>query len=126
MSLEIFTLTNEIRKFKNNTTEQSWRKADALSYSNDYIAVLRIDSSNRAGGKSIKRGKMWSIIVDIKKSFEELPHWTALRAYYMDDLKLTPVERGELKGKYGIRFYNMSKDPTEEIVLKILKFIFGN
>ena len=71
MSLEISTLTNEIGKFKNNTTEQSWRKADTVSYINDYITVLRIDSSNRAGGKSIKHGKMWSIIVDIKKRFDK-------------------------------------------------------
>ncbi len=120
----LIDLIKELDTFKDMGTVQSWKKSDAISYSNEYIKVLRIDSSNRAGGSSVRQGKMWSIIVDVKKDFMALPHWIDLCKHYGKDLNFTPVKTGQLTGYFGIRFYNMSKDPTEKIVVKILDYIF--
>ena len=118
------TLIKELETFKDKGTDQSWKKSYELTYNNVYIDVLRIDSSNRAGGEKVKQGKMWSIIVKVKKNFLSLPHWIDLCKHYGKDLCITPVKTGEFAGHYGIRLYNMSKDPTMDIIVKILDYIF--
>ena len=81
--------------------------------------------SNKAGGKDVVRGKQWSIIFELKKSFISLDGWQQLCNYYGDDVKITPVRTGALKGCYGIRFYHMVSNPTDKIVLEIHNFIFS-
>ena len=119
-------LIKELETFKDIGTVQSWKRTEAVKYKNEYITVLRIDSSNKAGGSSVRQGKMWSIIVDIKKEFTTLPQWIDLCKYYGKNIDLTPVKTGKLAGNYGIRFYNMSKDPTAIIIYKIMDYIFGD
>ena len=122
--MQLIDLIKELDYFKNKGTVQSWKMSDAISYNNAYIDVLRIDSSNKAGGSSVQQGKMWSIIVDIKKDFTSLPHWIDLCKHYGKDINITPIKTGKLTGYFGIRLYNMSKDPTEKIIVNILDYIF--
>ena len=67
--------------------------------------------------------KTWSIIFEKKKDFGNLPNFQKLRANM--DVKITPVMRGELKGCWGLRIYNVHKEPNYEMVKMILDFIFS-
>ena len=111
-------------RYKNGRTQQSWKKDLFLIFDNEYIRLVRIDSSNQSGGSSVIGGKQWSFIVDIKKSFLGLDSWRKLKLLMGDDLTVTPVTKGENAGKSGIRFYRMAQDPTKEIVEAFLKYIF--
>ena len=117
-------LFNTINSFRVGKTRQSYRRDTPPYYENQYIKLIRIDSGNRAGGQSVIRGKQWSIIFEPKLAFTLLPGWKILHNRYGDDIKITPVTRGVLKGCHAIRFYHMSEDPTDEIILGILDFIF--
>lgn len=118
-------LIESINLFRAGQTEQSYRRDLPMTYDNEYITLARIDSANKKGGKSVLRGKQWSIIYELKKSFTSLSGWCKLKEYYQNDLKITPVTRGVLKGCNAIRLYHMSAEPTDEIILEILKFIFS-
>lgn len=118
-------LTKKILLYRVGRTQQSWRKDEELNYSNEYICLLRIDSSNKSGGNKIIRGKQWSIIIEIKKDFCNLPNWK--KFITLDFVKLTPVKgKAKYAGNFGIRFYNMSQNPSNELVKDILEFIFEN
>ena len=114
-----------INCFRTGYTEQHYRRDISPVYENEYLKLVRIDSSNKAGGKDVVRGKQWSIIFELKKSFISLDGWQQLCNYYGDDVKITPVRTGALKGCYGIRFYHMASNPTDKIVLEIHNFIFS-
>ena len=116
---------NEIDKHRAGGTEQHYRQDISPVYENDYIKLLRIDSSNKSGGAKVICGKQWSIIFDLKKSFITLSGWRNLKERYGDDVNITPVRTGVLKGCYGIRFYHMSSNPTDKIITDILDYIFG-
>jgi hypothetical protein len=118
-------LNQKLLKFRGSGTSQSWKKNEGFLYKNEYIYLIRIDSSNQTGGSIINNGKQWSIIIDIKKSFTDLPNWRMLERYYEDDIKLTPVTHGKNLGKFGIRLYRMAYDPTNEIIRDLLDFIFN-
>lgn len=122
--MKLIELQNKLSAYKGGYTAQHWRKDNDFSYENDYIKVLRLDSSNVSGGSSVHNGKQWSIIVDIKRPFIGLETWKQLCDTYKYDLSITKVTRGVLKGFEGIRLYNMSKDPTNEIIKDFLDFIF--
>jgi hypothetical protein len=96
-----------------------------IGYSNEYITVIRMDSSNKWLGEphNSLMGKMWSIIVDIKKNFTYLSTYRALLQAGFN-IKVTPVATGKNKGKYGIRIYNMKKEPNEKLVRAFLDFLF--
>ena len=113
-----------INCFRTGYTEQHYRRDISPVYENEYLKFVRIDSSNKAGGKDVVRGKQWSIIFELKQSFISLDGWQQLCNYYGDDVKITPVRTGALKGCYGIRFYYMVSNPTDKIVLEIHNFIF--
>lgn len=118
------TLFDELESFRIGKTTQNWIRNNPPSFENKYIKLLRIDSSNKKGGESVIHGKQWSIIFELKLPFTELPGWKTLCAKFCDDVKITPVTKGALNGCFGIRFYHMSSDPTNEIILDILDFIF--
>ena len=122
--MKLIELKDKLSAYKSGYTAQNWRKDNDFSYENDYIKVLRLDSSNVSGGSSVHNGKQWSIIVDIKKPFTNLENWKRLCATYKNELSVTKVNRGILKDFDGIRFYNMSKDPTNEIIKDFLDYIF--
>ena len=49
--MDIETLIAKIKSFKiASGTKQSWRKDEPPTYENDYINLVRIDSSNAHGG----------------------------------------------------------------------------
>jgi hypothetical protein len=118
-------LIAELNMFKGNSTEY-WGYREAIDYDNDFISGLEIYGSNSG---EVTNGKMWSIIVNLKKDFRALPHWQELVAKW--DIKLTPVKSGVNYKKHGssvhgIRICGMSKDINKEIARKILDFIFQN
>lgn len=108
-------------------TNRSWTMDHWMltGYQNEYIEVLRIDSSNKWLGRPhySEMGKMWSIIVKKKKNFSQLENYIALK--HILNIKLTPVTKGTYVGNYGIRIYNMKYEPDREILLSILTFIFS-
>ncbi len=110
--------------FKHGETEQFWKKEPMIPFDNDYITLIRVDSSNKAGGSSVKQGKQWSLIIDLKRSIIGFDTWRRLKSKMGDELTITRVTKGENIGKYGIRLYQMSKNPTPEIVDELLKYIF--
>ena len=97
---------------------------DSFKYENEYIKVLRIDSSNKWQGvpHQSDMDKQWGIILNVKKDFYHLQNFQNL--YSSIDIDVTPVTRGINKGNYGIRIYHMAQNPNEEIVQQILDYIF--
>ena len=97
----------------------------AVYFSNEYISVKRLDSSNKWLGvpHASEMEKMWSIIVDLKKEIRTLPKYRELSRVI--DIRLTPVKKGELAGCYDIRIYGMKREPTSTIIYDILNFIFS-
>ena len=60
--MTIRELKSEINNYNLGTTHRGWIMSnDALSYSNRYLSVVRIDASNHWIGHE-KMSKMWSII----------------------------------------------------------------
>ena len=122
-------IIDKLNEFRGGKTEQNWtmeqpKYSQFLEYENEYIKVLRIDSSNKAGGAEVQNGKQWGIIVEIKKAFESLPNWKTLKKEMGEDIAITPLTRGKNKGKHGIRLYKMSKNMNDDIIKKLLNFIF--
>lgn len=115
----------KIDSFRSGETDQHYRKDLSPVYENEYIKLVRIDSSNRFGGKEVICGKQWSILFELKQSFSSLAGWKKLQNYYRDDIRITPVKSGALAGCYGIRFYRMASNPTDQIIVDILNFIFA-
>ena len=115
-------IKNMLDTYNNGDTERSFVMGQPMSYSNDYISVVRLDSSNKYTGTNTM-GKMWSIIFNHKQNFYALPGYRALKGVM--DINITPVTRGSTKGCYGLRIYGMKKDPSVAIVKTILDFIFG-
>ena len=114
-------IKNMLDTYNSCDTERSFTMGQPMTYSNKYISVVRLDSSNKYTGTN-SMGKMWSIIFNLKESFYALPGYRALRSVL--DIQITPVTRGSIKGCYGIRIYGMKKDPSVAIVKTILDFIF--
>lgn len=115
-------ILNELKKYKIGTTERSWKmKEQTVSYSNSYLKVVRIDSSNKWVSANVMT-KQWGIIFEKYKDISCLPNYLELAKNI--DIKITPVTKGENKGCYGIRLYNMKSDPDEVIVKNLLDYIF--
>jgi hypothetical protein len=121
--MELYELTNHLNQFKGTGTGQTWVMI-SITFKNEYIEVLRLDSSNRVGGSNVGNGKQWSIIVDVKKGFTKLQNWKKLKEELGNDLDFTLVKRGENRGKYGIRLYKMSRNMDRNIIEELLNFIF--
>lgn len=119
-------LAKRVDYYKNDTTTcRSYLKnKEAVHYSNDYLDVKRLDSSNKWLGvpHASEMIKQWSIIVDLKKDFHHLQKYRELSKIL--DINVTPVVKGELSGCYGIRIYGMKKDPSSTIIYDILNYIF--
>lgn len=106
------------------TSKSYTKEKDMVQFENEYISVLRVDSSNKWIDKaSGKLSKQWGIIIDIKKDFTMLPGYRDLQRNY-PNIAVTPVTRGEMLGCYGIRIYDMRQEPTKEIIEDILNYIF--
>ena len=111
-----------LQAYNNCVTERSWTKTEfMLTYENEYIKLLRVDSSNHHIENN-DMSKMWSIIIDKKKEFTCLPHFKELQKHI--DIKVTPVRTGKLKGYWGIRIYDLKREPNRKVVQMILDYIF--
>lgn len=121
--MSIIELLKKIEPYRSGSTSRLWTK-NPICFNNEYIEVKRLDSSNKWLGlpRVSEMGKMWSIIVDLKKDFCELTNYCELSKKL--DIKLTRVTKGELKGCRGIRIYKMKQNPTNDIIYDILNFIF--
>ncbi|MCQ2584459.1 MAG: hypothetical protein MJ185_02620 [Treponema sp.] len=95
-----------------------------LSYENEYISVICFNHSNKWLGKPKASNieKMWSIIYKSKKSFSSFPGWLDLSNNL--NISITQVSKGKNQGNYGIRIRGMKQKPNEEIIKKILDYIF--
>ena len=107
------SIIEELLEYKKGAAGHSWKKLKGFSYNNDYISLVRIDSSNRWVTPT-EMEKQWSIIIDKKKDFTSLPNFSLLKKEGI--ITLTPVNNGENKGCFGIRLYGMKKDPDEKII----------
>lgn len=115
-----------LEKFKNfNNFNRGALMDETFKYENDYIKVLRIDSSNRWLGTPHKSDmdKQWGIIVEIKKDFYDLQNFKNLKDAI--NIDVTPVTKGVNKGKYGIRIYHLAQNPNQKIIGQILNYIFS-
>lgn len=121
--MSIIELLQKIEPYRSGSTSRLWTK-NPICFNNEYIEVKRLDSSNKWLGlpRVSEMGKMWSIIVDLKKDFRALTNYCELSKKL--DIKLTRVTKGELKGCRGIRIYKMKQNPTNDIIYDILNFIF--
>ena len=120
--MTIEELKREINNYQLGTTYRGWiMSRDSLSYSNKYISVVRIDSSDHWIGHE-KMSKMWSIIFKKKENFTHLSNYNQLQNAFR--VKITPVLKGKNKGCYGLRIYDLKQNPDEKIVRIILDFIF--
>lgn len=123
--MDISELLQKIKPYKTGTASRSWTK-NSIYFSNEYIEVKRLDSSNKWLGKphASEIEKMWSIIIDIKKNFCLLSNYRELLKVL--DIRLTQITKGELKGYWGIRIYGMKQEPTVDIIYDILNYIFND
>lgn len=85
-------------------------------YENEYLLVDCYESSNTAGAAA----KMWSIIFYPKKDFRYLETYLTLSK--ITRVKITKVR--DESTRWAIRFYEMTKNPTADIIMSILKYIF--
>lgn len=121
--MTIAELKNKFNVFDSIETVRSWTKdPQMLLYENEYIKCVRIDSSNRHIPNN-KMAKMWSIIFEKKKDFSGLPKFKELARNM--NVNLTPVKRGKLRGCWGLRIYDVHREPKREVVKMILDFIFS-
>ena len=95
-----------------------------INFENDYIRVLRFDSSNKTGSYGVDNGKQWGIIIELKRDFRHLPNWIRLQEGLRNDIAVTRVTKGINRGNYGIRLYRMSKNMDREIIEDLFDVIF--
>jgi hypothetical protein len=98
--------------------------APLINFKNEYIKILRFDSSNKAGAYGNNNGKQWGIIIELKRDFSNLPNWIRLKAVLGNGIAVTRVTRGINRGNYGIRLYRMSRNMNTEIIENLLEVIF--
>ena len=109
--------------YNRSIMQRTWIKnKNLIEYENEYLSVLRVDSSNNWISDH-DMVKMWSIIFDLRKNFTSLSTYQSLQNVL--DIKITPVTRGQLTGNWGIRIYGMKVDPDSKIIKTILDFIFS-
>lgn len=113
----------KINSFKSGNADRRWKmKEQELVFDNEYITVVRVDSSNK-WVSSTEMEKQWGIIFNMKKDFTHLPKYKELSSYC--DIAVTPVRTGKNAGCYGLRVYRMKRDPDEKILTEILDYIFS-
>ena len=113
----------KINSFKSGNADRRWKMKDQeLVFDNEYITVVRVDSSNK-WVSSTEMEKQWGIIFIMKKDFTHLPKYKELSSHC--DIAVTPVRTGKNAGCYGLRVYRMRRDPDEKILTEILDYIFS-
>lgn len=125
--MTIDELMKELENYKSGETSRSY-DLPAFSYENDYIACARLDDSNKwIDDNKTAMIKTWTIVYHPKKDFQHLPNFIQLKSRTDIDIKkFTPKKEKykNLKDCYGIKIYGMKQKPNEDIIRKILDFIF--
>ena len=121
--VKITDIVERINSFKNGSADRRWKMKDQeLAFDNEYITVIRVDSSNK-WVSSTEMEKQWGIIFEMKKDFTHLTKYKELASHC--DIAVTPVRTGKNAGCYGLRVYKMKRDPDLEILAEILNYIFS-
>lgn len=121
--VKITDIVERINSFKSGSADRRWKMKDQeLAFDNEYITVIRVDSSNR-WISSTEMEKQRGIIFEMKKDFTYLPKYKELAAHC--DIAVTPVVTGKNAGCYGLRVYRMKRTPDSEIFTEILNYIFS-
>jgi 5-methylcytosine-specific restriction endonuclease McrA len=120
-------IIEKLECFRGNYTAQNFLTGGEIkmSFKNDYLSDIVVKTSNKKGGVYLPRGKMWSILFGKVKDFENLPNYRILSRELQkigSDLKITPDRSGVRS--HGLRLYNMSENPTADILIDVLNFIF--
>jgi len=120
--MKLDEILEQLSIYKIGLTEQRWTMDDFI-LRNEYINVVRIDTSNKAGGATVKQGKQWSIIFERTTNLmlEDLPTYKEL-AQKSGYIRVTP--RVNYPGQYGIRFYNMAKNPNVKFLNYLFDYLF--
>jgi len=124
--MELKEIVERIESFRNTGTEQARLQKYRFHYENEFLKVVFIETSNKQGGNDVKNGKLWSIKFNQKQPFTHLQGWANLKSYFGKKLEMTLVQEDGAaeKNYFGIRLREMSKEPSDEVVRKILDFIF--
>ena len=72
------SLIEELLEYKKGVCDRRWKKSQKISYKNDYIDLVSLDSSNK-WLSSTEMEKQWSIIINKKKEFSSLPNFLLLK-----------------------------------------------
>ena len=121
--MKITDIVDRINSFKSGSADRRWKMKDQeLAFDNEYITVIRVDSSNK-WVSSTEMEKQWGIIFEMKKNFTHLPKYKELASHC--NIAVTPVRTGKNAGCYGLRVYRMKRDPDLEILAEILNYIFS-
>ena len=120
MTLEEFLRL--LNQYRNNNTAQTFSRID-FNFTNEFINIIGIDSSNIAGGGNVYRGKQWGILFTYTQNdFRQLQRWQKLEEEF-EDIRITP--RRSYPGQYAIRFYRMSLCPDLNIINAFIEYLFG-
>lgn len=126
--MNIDQLMNALEKYKCGETSRHYTM-QSFNYENEYIFCARLDSSNKwLDHNRTEMTKTWSIIYFPKKEFQNLPNFMQLKSRTSIKInKFNPrnEENKHLKGCHALRFYGMKQEPDEDIIRKILDFIFS-
>ena len=84
--MSIIELLQKIEPYRSGSTSRLWTK-NPICFNNEYIEVKRLDSSNKWLGlpRVSEMGKMWSIIVDLKKDFRAFQNCSGLTEIVIPD-----------------------------------------
>lgn len=118
-------LISNLKQCQNGEIDKAIVMYNNLNFENEFIKLVRIDSSNKWEGTPhhSEMCKQWSIIIELKKRFTDLEGYKYLQKFFR--IKVTPVVKGENKGCYGIRIYDMKKNPSILLVKDLLNAIFS-
>jgi hypothetical protein len=117
-------LLMQLNEFKEGFTEQSISMR-TYRFTNDYINVIRIDTSNKGGGEEVRQGKQWSIIFE-RTTDQRVEELLTFRDLAQRSGYITITPRRRYPNHYGIRFYHMAKNPNTQILDAIFDYLFDN
>ncbi len=122
-SIEDFPLFDKIESYRKGPCDKSFSES-RFSFENEFMNVLAYTHSNKWLGEinNSEMEKMWSIIFEYKKSFDNLPNWKKICDKY--NITISNVAKGKYKGCFGIRLRGMKSVPDDIIIRSILCFIF--
>ena len=122
MTLEEFLRL--LNQYRDNYTAQTFSRIN-FNFTNEFINIIGIDSSNKTGGENVNKGKQWGILFTYTQNdFRKLQKWQELVEEF-EDIRITPRRGKKYHGQYAIRFYRMSLCPDLNIINAFIEYLFG-